>query len=100
MSPEQASGMAHVDATSDIYSLGAVAYYLLTGRPPFMHSTSVETMAAHLAEPVVAPHLLCPGVPSDLEAVVLRCLEKDPRARFTAVMAVENALGGCICRDG
>jgi hypothetical protein len=99
MSPEQAAGSVDVDARSDIYSLGAVAYFLLTGRPPFVHSTSVETMAAHLSESVVSPARLCRELPADLEEVILRCLEKEPGQRFADVVAVEEALARCGCRD-
>jgi serine/threonine-protein kinase len=99
MSPEQATGTANVDARSDIYSLGAVAYFLLTGQTPFVRSTAVQTMAAHLAEPVVLPRLLRPEIPNDLELVVLRCLAKEPERRFLDVAAVEEALASCMCSE-
>ncbi len=99
MSPEQAAGTVEIDDRSDIYSLGAVAYFLLTGRPPFIHSTSVETMAAHLSEQVESPRQLRPELPADLEQIVLRCLEKDPVKRFPDIAAVEEALASCACRD-
>ncbi len=99
MSPEQAAGTADVDARSDIYSLGAVAYFLVTGQAPFVRSTSVETMAAHVAEQVVAPSLLRPEIPDDLEGVILRCLAKAPQRRFPDVAAMEQALARCACRD-
>ena len=99
MSPEQAAGTAEVDARSDIYSLGAVAYFLLTGQAPFVRSTSVQTMAAHLAEPLVPPRLLCPEIPDDLEGVVLRCLAKEPNQRYADIAAVEEALACCACAD-
>jgi serine/threonine-protein kinase len=100
MSPEQAAGNTDVDARSDIYSLGAVAYFLLTGQTPFVRSTAVQTMAAHLAEPLVAPRMMCPDIPDDLERVVLQCLVKDPQSRFPNMTVVENALAGCACSDG
>lgn len=100
MSPEQASGATEVDNRSDIYSLGAVAYFLLTGRPPFVSSTSVQVMAAHLSEPVVPLRQLQESIPADLEEVVLRCLEKKPERRFRDAGAVEEALNRCECRDG
>jgi serine/threonine-protein kinase len=78
ISPEQAAGKEDVDGRSDLYSLGAVAYFLLTGRPPFVRDGAVQTLAAHLGEPVVAPDRHRPDVPADLQAVVLRCLEKGP----------------------
>jgi serine/threonine protein kinase len=81
MSPEQAGGQPDVDARSDIYSLGAVAYYLVTGQPPFVRDTSMRVLMAHLKESPRPPSLLRPGMPADLEAVVLRCLAKDPAAR-------------------
>jgi serine/threonine-protein kinase len=95
MSPEQAAGGAALDARSDLYSLGAVAYFLLTGQPPFIRATAVQTLAAHLGEPVVPPSRLWPEVPADLEAVVLRCLEKDPARRFPDAPALERALAAC-----
>jgi serine/threonine-protein kinase len=95
MSPEQAAGRADVDARSDLYSLGAVAYFLLTGRPPFVRPSAVQTLAAHLGEPVVAPDRVRPDVPGDLQAVVLRCLEKDPARRYPDADELARALARC-----
>jgi serine/threonine-protein kinase len=100
MSPEQAAGHADVDGRSDLYSLGAVAYYLLTGRPPFERQTVVQTLAAHLGEPPLPPDRHRPDVPADLQAVVLRCLEKDPARRFADAGELDRALAGCACAGG
>jgi serine/threonine-protein kinase len=97
MSPEQASGKAVLDGRSDLYSLGAVTYFLLTGRPPFVRGTAVQTLAAHLSEAVVPPGQLRPELPADLEELVLRCLEKDPARRFPDAVVLEEALNQCAC---
>src|SRR3990172_6097831 len=76
MSPEQALGDHEPDARSDVYSLGAVAYYLLTGVPPFDGDRPIRIILAHAHDPVVPPSRLRADVPADLEAVVLRCLSK------------------------
>jgi eukaryotic-like serine/threonine-protein kinase len=95
MSPEQAAGQQTVDGRSDIYSVGALAYYLLTGAPPFAYPSPVRILAAHLYE--TAPPLTerRPDVPADLEAVVLRCLAKDPNDRFPDARSLEQALAAC-----
>jgi serine/threonine-protein kinase len=100
LSPEQAAGKADLDGRSDLYSLGALAYFLLTGRPPFVRDTAVRTMAAHLDEAVVAPDRHRPDLPADLQAVVLRCLEKDPARRDQSADDLEAALAGCGCAGG
>jgi serine/threonine-protein kinase len=97
MSPEQAAGRADLDGRSDLYSLGAVAYFLLTGRPPFERDTVVQTLAAHLGEAPLPPARHRPDVPDDLQAVVLRCLAKDPARRFPAAGELDRALAGCAC---
>ena len=97
MSPEQATGSSMLDASSDIYSLGAVAYFLLTGRPPFDERTAIEAIIAHARDPVVPPSQHRPGVPADLESVVLRCLAKKPKDRFPDAESVELALSDCVC---
>jgi serine/threonine-protein kinase len=97
MSPEQAAGKADLDGRSDLYSLGAVAYFLLSGRPPFVHPTAVQTLNAHLSEAVVPPGRLRPELPADLEEVVLRCLEKEPARRLPNPDALEQALALCAC---
>jgi serine/threonine-protein kinase len=97
MSPEQAAGAGRLDGRTDVYSLGAVAYFLLTGRPPFLGGSAMVMIAAHLHEPVTPPAEVCPGVPADLEGVVLRCLEKDPARRFPDVGGLDAALAGCGC---
>ncbi len=95
MSPEQAAGEAAIDPRTDIYSLGAVAYFLLTGRPPFVRETAMRTLAAHLHLPPTPPTELRPDLPDDLAAVVLRCLAKDRADRPPSAEALEEALAGC-----
>lgn len=99
MSPEQATGDRVVDARSDIYSLGAVAYYVLTGRPPFEKSTAVQVLIAHAHQEPVPPSQLRPEVPHDLEQVVLRCLAKDPDERFQSAADLSTALNNCEAAD-
>jgi tRNA A-37 threonylcarbamoyl transferase component Bud32 len=97
MSPEQATGGGELDGRSDIYSLGAVAYYLLTGRPLFDEEHGIGLLIAHARDPVVPPSRVNPGIPEDLERVVLRCLAKDAADRFPDVEGLERALGECAC---
>jgi eukaryotic-like serine/threonine-protein kinase len=97
MSPEQATGDQELDGRSDIYSLGAVAYYLLTGRPPFVGDNGIGLMIAHARDPVVAPSQVWSGIPLELEWVVLRCLSKEPADRFADAQALERAFGECTC---
>src|SRR5262249_30093119 len=91
------AGRADLDGRSDLYSLGAVAYFLLTGQPPFVRKTAVQTLAAHLGEPVVAPDRLRADVPADVQAVLLRCLGKGPRRRVQDASHLEQALARCGC---
>jgi serine/threonine-protein kinase len=92
-SPEQAAG-ASVDARSDLYNLGATAYFLLCGRPPFVAGTVLDLLLAHRQQPVppLAAHA---PVPPGLEAVVRRCLAKDPGGRPASADDLDGALAGC-----
>jgi serine/threonine-protein kinase len=94
MAPEQAAGEA--DVRSDIYSVGAVGYFLLTGQAPFGGRPLHQLVAAPALQPV-PPRMLRPEVPADLEAVVLRCLRRVPGERFTDVRLVDQALAACAC---
>jgi eukaryotic-like serine/threonine-protein kinase len=95
MSPEQAVGREDVDGRSDIYSVGALAYYLLTGAPPFVHSSPVGVLAAHLHETVRPLTDWRADVPAELEKIVVRCLAKDPNDRFPDARSLEQALAAC-----
>ncbi len=97
ISPEQAGGAAGAGPQSDLYSLGALSYYLITGRPPFVRSTVAEAIVAHLREAPEPPSAHRPDVPRDLEAVVLRCLSKEPAERFEDAKRLDDALAGCSC---
>ena len=92
MSPEQAASEESLDARSDIYSLGAVMYYMLTGQPPFMFDNPVKVMIAHATQEVVPPRQINPSHPAELEEIILRCLEKDPDHRFQDVLALQRAM--------
>jgi eukaryotic-like serine/threonine-protein kinase len=80
LSPEQAAG-EEVTAAADVYSLGAVLYELLTGRPPYEFSSLAELAAKQASGEIVPPRDLEPRVPERLEAVVMRCLARDPQFR-------------------
>lgn len=97
MCPEQVRSYHTLDARSDIYSLGAVAYFLVTGRPPFDGETVWDILAAHARDPVPAPAQVNPAVPPDLERVIVRCLEKLPSNRFPDAASLDRALAACDC---
>lgn len=92
MSPEQASGEDHVDARSDIYSLGAVMYYMLTGQPPFAFDNPVKVLIAHASQEVTPPRQHNPAISEEFEEILLRCLEKDPEHRYQDVSSLQRAL--------
>ena len=94
MPPEQAAGKRRrVSRRTDVYGLGAILYHWLTGRPPFVGEELAETLQHVLNTDPVAPRLVNPAVPRDLETVCLKCLEKEPARRYAAAAAVADELG-------
>lgn len=92
--PESVVGDGQTDARTDVYSLGATAYFLLTGRAVFAGEQPLKVLFAHVNETPVPLTQVRPEIPADLERIVLRCLEKEPRERFADVAALEQALAG------
>lgn len=94
MPPEQAAGnISEIGPLSDVYSLGAVLYCLLTGRPPFQSSNVLETLKQVLTTEPVSPRLLNPAVDRDLETICLKCLEKQPARRLKSAQDLAEELG-------
>lgn len=94
MSPEQCAGDRELDGRSDLYSLGAVAYYMLTGQPPFDGPSTPVIMMKQVTEQPVPINRLRGDVPDDLARIVMRLLEKDPARRFADGAALVAALDG------
>ena len=92
MSPEQASGDRDLDARSDLYSLGIVAYQMLVGEPPFIGNTTPALLVKHLAEMPVPVDQQRSDVPPDLARIVMRLLEKAPEQRFQSAGEMVQAM--------
>ena len=93
MSPEQCRGAGLVDERSDVYSLGCVLFALIAGRPPFVDAGAGELIVRHVTEPAPRITTFAPHVQANVEALIARCLEKDPERRFRCGGELAAALG-------
>ena len=92
MAPDLATGARDADARTDVYGLGAILYECLTGQPPFAGPEPLEVVRMVQEEPPLRPSKLNPAVPAALEAICLKCLEKDPARRYQTAIAVAEAI--------
>jgi serine/threonine-protein kinase len=100
MSPEQAAGRRGVIGPgTDIYSLGAILYAMLTGRPPFQAATPVDTVLMVLEQDPVSPQLLNPRVDRDLEMVALKCLQKPTELRYATAAELADDLDAYLADE-
>jgi len=95
MAPEQSLNEGTSDVRSDIYSLGAVGYFLLVGHPPFVAENPLEVMISHARDAVPCPSQFAPDLPGDVEAILLKCLAKNPEERFASSAELGEALASC-----
>ena len=93
MAPEQAAApCGQLTATTDIHALGAILYELLTGRPPFLGTSTLETLDQVRHQNPVPPRRLNRKIPRDLETIALKCLEKNPSRRYASAEALAGDL--------
>ncbi len=93
MPPEQARGaLDEIGPVSDVYSLGATLYCLLTGRPPFLGASAIDTLLLVLNQEPIPPRQVNPKTPADLETICLKCLEKRAADRYPSARAVAEEL--------
>ena len=98
MSPEQAPGELDIDGRSDIYSVGVLGYYMLSGELPFDGATFESLAAKHIADAHVPLETLAPSAPPALCAAIERCLEKDRAQRWRTGRELADALGAVRTR--
>jgi serine/threonine-protein kinase len=100
MSPEQAAGSrGTVGPASDVYSLGAILYQCLTGRPPFQAASAVDVVMMVLEQDPVLPRLLNPKADADLEMIALKCLQKPAELRYTSAGALADDLAAYLANE-
>ena len=92
MAPEQAAGQSKVGPAADVWSLGAILYMLLTGRPPFQAATPLETLLLVKTADPVSVSRLQPNCPRDIGTICLKCLNKDPERRYASAAALADDL--------
>jgi serine/threonine-protein kinase len=92
MAPEQITDFGQTGFSADIYSLGVVAYELFAGRRPFRHKERARLLHMQLTEQPAPPSEVKPDLPASIDGLVLRCLEKDPAARFGSCEELHDAL--------